>query len=63
MSLFFKKNLQDNGDPGTLTSLEVCVYVTPLSYPPGSMFPVPGERRRCNDITYGKEGGCRDPPA
>ncbi|KAF9531510.1 tyrosinase [Crepidotus variabilis] len=48
-----------DGTPAQLESLEVSVYATPLSYPPGTMFPVPGERRRHNGITHGRRGGSR----
>ncbi|PPQ93585.1 hypothetical protein CVT25_005465 [Psilocybe cyanescens] len=46
--------------PAELQSLEIVVFATPLTYPPGSMFPVPGERRRYSSITFGKKGGCRE---
>ena len=42
-----------------MKSFEVSVIVTPLSYPPGAKFPVPGQSRRCNGITFGKLGGSR----
>lgn len=48
-----------DGAPAQLESLEVCIYATPLSYPPGAMFPVPGERHRHNSITHGRRGGSR----
>ncbi|KAF8874304.1 tyrosinase [Mucidula mucida] len=48
-----------DGTPADLESLEVSVVCTPLSYPPGSMFPVPGEPRSYNGITHGRPGGCR----
>ena len=47
------------GVVANLSSLEVSVYVTPLSYPPHTLFPVPGERSRRSGITHGREGGCR----
>ena len=52
---------QSNGDVAQLESLEVVVIATPLSYPPGAMFPVPGQARRHNHITYGQPGGSRQP--
>ncbi|KAF8148054.1 tyrosinase [Crassisporium funariophilum] len=48
-----------DGSPAELESLEVAVFATPLSYPPGSMFPVPGQARRHNRITHGRSGGSR----
>ena len=42
-----------------LQSLEVVVVATPLSYPPGAIFPVPGQTRRYNRITHGRPGGSR----
>ena len=50
---------QSNGEVAKLESLEVAVIATPLSYPPGSIFPVPGQARRHNGITYGRPGGSR----
>ena len=41
-------------------SLEVVVFATPLTFPPGGMFPLPGERRQYNTITYGRKGGSQD---
>ncbi|KDR79498.1 hypothetical protein GALMADRAFT_208846 [Galerina marginata CBS 339.88] len=49
-----------DGEPATLSSLEVSVIATPLSYPPGSMFPVPGSPRRHGHITHGRTGGSRN---
>ncbi|KAF8886607.1 hypothetical protein CPB84DRAFT_1733686 [Gymnopilus junonius] len=46
--------------PIEVESLEIVVFATPLTYPPGGMFPVPGKRRQYNHITYGKPGGSRD---
>ncbi|TFK38852.1 tyrosinase [Crucibulum laeve] len=48
-----------DGTVANLESLEVSIIATPLSLPPGAMFPVPGEPRHHNGITYGKPGGCR----
>ncbi|KAF8901474.1 tyrosinase [Gymnopilus junonius] len=48
-----------DGEPVDLRSLEVSVFSTPLSYPPGSMFPVAGARCRRGGITHGRPGGCR----
>ena len=50
---------QPNREAADLQSLEVAVIATPLSYPPGSAFPVPGNSHRHNGITYGKPGGSR----
>jgi len=50
---------KSNGDVAQLQSLEVTVLSTPLSYPPGAMFPVPGQARRHNRLTHGQPGGCR----
>ena len=44
-----------------LQSLEVTVIATPLSYPPSSIFPVPGQGNRNNRITHGRNGGSRQP--
>ena len=52
---------QADGEVANLTSLEVSVYETPISYPPGAILPVYGERVRRNGITHGREGGCREP--
>ncbi|KAF8903867.1 tyrosinase [Gymnopilus junonius] len=49
-----------NGEPVDLRSLEVSVIATPLSYPPGAMFPVPGTPRRHGHITHGRQGGSRN---
>ncbi|PPQ98988.1 hypothetical protein CVT26_014415 [Gymnopilus dilepis] len=51
--------LKVDGQPIDLRSLEVSVYTTPLSYPSGAMFPVPGQRRHCRGVTHGRPGGCR----
>jgi len=48
-----------DGEPADLRSLEVSVIATPLSYPPGAMFPVPGTPRRHGHITHGRTGGSR----
>jgi tyrosinase len=48
-----------DGSVAELQNLEVSVIGTPLSYPPGAQFPVPGERHRYNRITYGRPGGSR----
>jgi tyrosinase len=48
-----------DGEAAELRSLEVSVISTPLSYPPGAMFPVPGTPRRHNHITHGRTGGSR----
>ncbi|KAF9023673.1 hypothetical protein BDZ89DRAFT_955396, partial [Hymenopellis radicata] len=48
-----------DGTPAELKSLEVYVLCTPLSYPPGDIFPVAGETCRYNSITYGRPGGSR----
>ncbi|KAF7358740.1 Tyrosinase [Mycena sanguinolenta] len=48
------------GEPVNLTdvpSLEVAVFATPLTFPPDSDFPVPGERQQHHDITRGRQGG------
>ncbi|KAF8805055.1 tyrosinase [Phlegmacium glaucopus] len=50
---------KSNGDVVQLESLEVTVIATALSYPPGSIFPVPGHAHRHNQITYGRTGGSR----
>ena len=58
--LFFSFSVfQTNGEVAELESLEVAVIATPLSFPPGSIFPVPGQARRHNGITYGRPGGSR----
>lgn len=61
---YLKQNLhwrvqKRDGEPAELPSLEVTVIGTPLSIPPGSEFPVPGEGRRYPGITYGRPGGSR----
>ena len=50
---------QASGGLAELQSLEVAVIATPLSYPPGAIFPVPGQAHRHNQITYGRNGGSR----
>ncbi|KAJ6619317.1 photo-regulated tyrosinase [Mycena sp. CBHHK59/15] len=47
-------------DLPSVPSLEVTVFATPLSLPPGSAFPVPGERHHHRGITHGRPGGSRD---
>ncbi|KAJ7837986.1 hypothetical protein B0H14DRAFT_2790221 [Mycena olivaceomarginata] len=44
-------------DLASVPSLEVTVFATPLTWPPGSDFPVPGERRAHRGITAGRPGG------
>ncbi|KAF8990391.1 tyrosinase [Cyathus striatus] len=46
-----------DGTPVELTSLEVTVISTPLTLPPGSAFPVPGDAQHHHDITHGRQGG------
>jgi len=48
-----------DGTAAELQSLEVTVIATPVSFPPGAMFPVAGEPHRYNRITYGQPGGSR----
>ncbi|KDR79532.1 hypothetical protein GALMADRAFT_1244149 [Galerina marginata CBS 339.88] len=48
-------NLETN-----LEYLEIVILATVLTLPPGEMFPVPGEHREYNSITYGKSGGSRN---
>jgi tyrosinase len=48
-----------SGEAADLPSLEVAVIATPLSYPPGALFPVPGHPHRHNQITHGRSGGSR----
>ncbi|KAJ7476711.1 tyrosinase [Mycena latifolia] len=65
---YLKKDLhwrvqKAGGQPVELShvpSLEVTVFATPLSFPPGSDFPVPGERQHHHRITAGRPGGSRD---
>ncbi|KAJ7264514.1 tyrosinase [Mycena haematopus] len=48
------------GEPVELSdvpSLEVAVFATPLTFPPESDFPVPGERHHHHEITRGRQGG------
>ena len=52
-------SIQSNGEEAALESLEVVVFATPMSFPPGSIFPVPGQATRYNRITYGRAGGSR----
>ncbi|KAJ7711400.1 tyrosinase [Mycena metata] len=47
-------------DLSSVPSLEVTVFATPLTLPPGSDFPVPGERRHHGGITHGRTGGSRN---
>ncbi|KAF8964476.1 common central domain of tyrosinase-domain-containing protein [Flammula alnicola] len=54
-----EEGIAADGSVAQLESLEVSVYGTPLSYPPGAMFPVPGQRHRYNHITHGRTGGSR----
>lgn len=51
--------LQTSGEVAELQSLEVAVIATPLTYPPGAVFPVPGQGHRYNQITHGRNGGSR----
>ncbi|KAJ6568747.1 tyrosinase [Mycena capillaripes] len=46
-------------DLSTVPSLEVAVFATPLTLPPGSDFPVPGDRHHHHMITHGRPGGSR----
>ncbi|KAJ7269098.1 tyrosinase [Mycena rebaudengoi] len=46
-------------DLSNVPSLEVSVFATPLTLPPGSSFPVPGERHQHRSITRGRPGGSR----
>jgi tyrosinase len=48
-----------NGEAANLSSLEVSVYETPISYPPGATLPVYGKRTHHTEITHGREGGSR----
>ncbi|KAH9476336.1 prephenate dehydrogenase (NADP(+)) [Psilocybe cubensis] len=48
-----------NGEVVELQSLEVSVFGTPLTYPPGAIFPVAGTPKRYGGITYGRPGGSR----
>ncbi|TFK38415.1 tyrosinase [Crucibulum laeve] len=48
-----------DGEVAELESLEVSVVATPLSLPPGAIFPVPGAPQKHNGITHGQPGGCR----
>ncbi|KAJ7088149.1 hypothetical protein C8R44DRAFT_959132, partial [Mycena epipterygia] len=47
-------------DLASVPSLEVTVFATPLTLPPGADFPVPGERRHHGGIAHGRTGGSRD---
>ncbi|KAF8188951.1 tyrosinase [Pholiota molesta] len=51
--------LKTDGSVGQLESLEVSVYGTPMSFPDGAIFPVPGSRRHFHGITHGRAGGSR----
>ncbi|KAF8202684.1 tyrosinase [Mycena galopus ATCC 62051] len=46
-------------DLSNVPSLEVAVFATPMTFPPGSDFPVPGERHHHHEITGGRPGGYR----
>lgn len=48
---------QANGEAASLSSLNVSVYETPISYPPGAVLPVYGDRTHHTDITHGRPGG------
>jgi len=50
-----------DGEAAHLKSLEVTVYETPISYPPGSTLPVYGKPVLRNGITHGHDGGSREP--
>ena len=41
--------------PSLEVTVKVTVIATPLSYPSGSMFPVPGQGNRHNRITHGRK--------
>ena len=51
--------IQSNREEAALESLEVVVFAIPMSFPPGSIFPVPGQAIHYNRITYGRAGGSR----
>ena len=51
--------LQADEEAAELQSLEVTVIGTPLSMPPGALFPIPGERHHYHGITEGQPGGSR----
>ncbi|KJA16014.1 hypothetical protein HYPSUDRAFT_193732 [Hypholoma sublateritium FD-334 SS-4] len=62
---YLKENLnwgvqKADGSVQDLKSLEIVVFGTVMTYPPGGMFPVPGERQRFDSITYGRPGGSRE---
>ncbi|KAH9980088.1 tyrosinase [Lactifluus volemus] len=42
-----------------LPSLEVTIASTPMTKPPGSIFPVPGTSQYHHHITHGRQGGAR----
>ncbi|KAJ6502787.1 tyrosinase [Mycena vitilis] len=46
-------------DLANVPSLEVVVLSTPVTRPPGSLFPVPGESHHHHGITHGRRGGSR----
>ncbi|KAJ6592568.1 tyrosinase [Mycena capillaripes] len=46
-------------DLSNVPSLEVAVFATPLTHPPDSEFPVPGDRHHHRGITHGRPGGSR----
>ncbi|KAF9477261.1 hypothetical protein BDN70DRAFT_810991 [Pholiota conissans] len=49
-----------DGSIAHLDTLEVVVFATPMTLPPGGMFPVPGRPHRYNSITYGRPGGSKE---
>jgi len=61
---YLTKNLhwrvqKGGGQPAELDSLEVVVMATPLSFPRGAMFPVPGKMEHHRSVTSGRKGGAR----
>ncbi|KAF8645988.1 hypothetical protein AX16_007415 [Volvariella volvacea WC 439] len=53
--------LKIGGGVVELQSLEVVIRSTPLTFPPGGSFPVPGRPTYYYEITYGRRGGSRHP--
>ena len=45
------------GEAASLSSLNVSVYETPISYPPGAILPVYGDRTHHTDIAHGRASG------
>lgn len=58
----FYLHCQVDGSAADFGSLEIVVFATLLTLPPGGMFPVPGKPHPYHSITYGRPGGSKEAP-